>query len=91
MCVCVCVFVCMCVCICIIIKTCDKISSSDTSSKQLTRSYKTINKKTNQKNIQAIQPDQYCWGARAKMTVLKSSKQSLWSSTDEPYHLSHYI
>ena len=30
-------------------------------------------------------------GARAKIALLKSTKQSFWSSTDEPYHLSHYI
>ena len=28
----------------------------------------------------AVEPDQFCWEARTKMTVLKSRKQSLWSS-----------
>ena len=39
----------------------------------------------------AVDPDQFCWETRAKVTVFKSSKQSLWSSTDESYHCSHYI
>ena len=38
-----------------------------------------------------VEPDLFCWGASAKMTVLKSWKQLLWSSTDKPYDLSYYI
>ena len=34
----------------------------------------------------AVESDQFCWGARAKIDciVIKSPKQSLWLSTDEP-------
>ena len=37
------------------------------------------------KKITVVGLDQFCWGARAKMNVLKSLKQLLWSSTDELY------
>ena len=40
---------------------------------------------------QVVEPDQFCWGARAKMTLLKSTKKLLSSSTDETCHLSHCI
>ena len=77
-CKCVGVYVCeyecmdMCIYVCIIIKTCDKISSTNTSGKQLqmTSGYITINKtEQKQKNI-------HCGGrgAWAKMTALKSPK-----------------
>ena len=54
------------------------------------------NKKTNKNKKKysqrwTVESDQFCWRARAKMTVLKSPKQFLWLSTDEPYHFSHYI
>ena len=50
------------------------------------------NKQTNkQTNKQKKYSQWWTWGARAKATVLKPPKQSLWSSTDESYHFSHYI
>ena len=50
-CVCECVYMYICIYACIILKTCDKISSTDTSSNQLymTCSYITINKTNKQK------------------------------------------
>ena len=80
-------------------KTCDKISSTDPSSKQLYRTKVTQLSITQNKNKQTktylhwwmMTPDQFCRGTREKMTVLKSLKQSLWSSTDDLHHLSHYI
>ena len=60
LCICIylCIYLCMCVCVyvCALLQTCDKISSTDTSSKQLHRpvvtqlSKKQTNKKAN-KNI----------------------------------------
>ena len=77
----------------IILKTCDKISSIDTSSKQLymTCGYITIKYKKKYSQWWVVEYDQFCWGANVKMTVLKYLKQFLWSSTDEPYYFNHYI
>ena len=50
-----------------------------------------INKLTSKKNIHNGGGLNLTIIARAKMTVLKSRKQLLCSSTDELYHFSHYI
>ena len=72
MCVCcVCIYVSMHYYITIMI--CDKISSTDTSNKQLYMTCGYIEWWT-------IGSDQFCWGARAKKIVLKSPKKLPWSS-----------
>ena len=75
-----CVYMSMCVCNIFVYKsiiktTCDKISSTDSSSKQLymTCGYITINKtnKTNKTIFTVVggEPDQFCWRSKAKMTI----------------------
>ena len=85
---------------CALLSTCDKISSTDTSRKLLYRLVVTepstkepnnqvIIKKYSQ--LWAVKSDQFSWESRTKLILIKPSKQSLWSSTDETYDFSHCI
>ena len=95
----VCACVCVCVCVCVYEYVCMQmcIYVCIIEFKQTiiyTCSYIAINKTNKQKKAKKVfavvggGTDQFCWGARAKMTVLKFPKQSLWSSIERPYHFS---
>ena len=88
------VFMYMCVYVCIII-TCPKTLQANHyvdlwlhSHQQNKQTNKQIKKKF---AVVGVESNQFCWGARANRNVLKSPKDSLWSSIDETYHLSHHI